>query len=362
MITKEQLIPKKYLEMSESAIKESIFTKKKEFGDSLTILAHHYQKDEIIPFADAVGDSLELAKIAQGNKKAKHIIFCGVHFMAETADMLTKSDQKVYLPDALAGCSMADMATRRQLEIGWEKLSPQFSEPIIPITYINSTAEVKAFVGDHGGVIVTSSNAETILKRILSQNHPVLFLPDQHLGRNTAYHLGVELDEMAVWNPKNEQLLNYDESAKLKVVLWQGRCCVHQQYSVKQIEELREKIPNLKVIVHPECPLEVVLASDLYGSTKKIVDEVANSPQGTYWAIGTDNNLVNRMIHNFSNHNIISIDSSAFSCITMNRIHLAHLLWTLDEIQLGKDTQRIRVDSRTTTSALQALDRMFAYG
>ncbi|MDR1606329.1 MAG: quinolinate synthase NadA [Streptococcaceae bacterium] len=360
-ISKQMIIPAKYAQMTADEISRQIQDKKQQFGDELVILAHHYQKSEIIPFADYVGDSLQLAKSAAANRAAKHIIFCGVHFMAETADMLTTADQKVYLPDAMAGCSMADMANLAQLERAWQLLEATYVEPVIPVTYINSTAEVKAFVGDHNGVIVTSSNAEMILKRVFAQHQRVLFLPDQHLGRNTAFQLGIPLAEMAIWNPKKDQLLPHDSNQdpqNLKVILWKGRCCVHQQYTVDQIAQLRQQIPDLKVIVHPECPIEVVQASDFYGSTKKIIDVVAASPAHTKWAIGTDNNLVNRMIRDLPDHDIVSIDPTAFSCITMNRIRLAHLLWTLEEIENGSTLQQITVDKATQISSLKALDRM----
>lgn len=357
-IKKDYILPQKYLKMSQEHIIEVIQKKKQLYKDKLLILAHHYQKDEIVNLADSVGDSLELAKIAKANQTAEHIIFCGVHFMAETADMLSNNQQKVYLPDAMAGCSMADMATLPQLEIAWAKLSDKLVGNIVPITYINSSAAVKAFVGEHHGVIVTSGNAEKILKRTLTENNHVLFLPDQHLGRNTAYHLGVKLDEMAVWQPKREQLIRNNKNLELKVILWQGRCCVHQQYTVNQIKLLRELIPDLRVIVHPECPLEVVLAADDYGSTKKIIDVISASPRGSRWAVGTDNNLVNRLIKKLPEHQIVSLNPSAFSCLTMNRIHLAHLLWTMDEIETGSERQVIKVNSETTMSSLKALNRM----
>ncbi len=357
---KTNIIPERYLHLSDGEMIRKIYEKKRQFGDELLILAHHYQKNEIIPFADYVGDSLQLAKEAAANQSAKHIIFCGVHFMAETADMLTTDDQKVYLPDALAGCSMADMANLEQLEQAWQVLEATYDQPVIPVTYINSTAAVKAFVGNHDGVIVTSSNAETILKRVFDKHQRVLFLPDQHLGRNTAFQLGIPLEQMAVWHPKQNRLEAQGDLQSLQVILWQGRCCVHQQYTVDQIATLRSQIPGLKVIVHPECPIEVVQAADDYGSTKKIIDEVAASPEGTKWAIGTDNNLVNRMIQTFPNHDIRSINTSAFSCITMNRIRLAHLLWTLEEIEQGSTIQQITVDQATQINSLKALDRMLA--
>ena len=357
-IKKDHILPQRYLKMSQADIIEAIKKRKLFYKEKLLILAHHYQKDEIVNLADSVGDSLELAKIAKANQTAEHIIFCGVHFMAETADMLSNNHQKVYLPDAMAGCSMADMATLKQLEIAWSRLSDKIVGNIMPITYINSSAAVKAFVGDHQGVIVTSGNAEKILKRALNDNKTVLFLPDQHLGRNTAYHLGVKLDEMAVWQPKREQLIMSEKQSEIKVILWQGRCCVHQQYTTNQIKALRQLIPDLRVIVHPECPLEVVLAADDYGSTKKIIDVISQSPKGSKWAIGTDNNLVNRLINKLPEHQIVSLNPSAFSCLTMNRIHLAHLLWTMDEIEIGSERQVIKVNSEIAKSSLKALDRM----
>lgn len=352
------ILPSRYTQLSDGEMIRRIYEKKRQFGDKLLILAHHYQKNEIIPFADYTGDSLQLAKAAAANRAAQHIIFCGVHFMAETADMLTSDAQKVYLPDAMAGCSMADMANLAQLERAWTFLETTYSESVVPVTYINSTAAVKAFVGEHDGVIVTSSNAETILSRIFAKNQRVLFLPDQHLGRNTAFQLGIPLSQMAVWDPKKDKLDTTTDLQDLKVLLWKGRCCVHQQYTVTQIAELRRQMPDLKVIVHPECPIELVEAADAYGSTQKIIEVVRTSPEGSKWAIGTDNNLVNRLIQDLPNHELMSIDSTAFSCITMNRIRLAHLLWTLEEIEQGRTTQQISVDKATQASSLKALDRM----
>lgn len=347
-----------YHTASTAELEAKIRQAKEQLGTDLLILAHHYQKDEIIPFADEVGDSLQLAQIAAKNKAAKHIVFCGVHFMAETADMLTEDYQNVYLPDPLAGCSMADMANGQQLQTAWQQLTELFGDTILPVTYINSTAEVKAFVGVHGGATVTSSNAEEIVRWALSEKERLFFLPDQHLGRNTAYHLGIPLSEMAVWNPFKGELLYEGELEQIKVILWDGYCSVHQQFTAEQIQELRATDPDVKVIVHPECPHEVVELADVYGSTNKILKDVQDSPVGTKWAIGTDNNLVGRMIAEITDKDLRYLNPAAAPCLTMNRIRLAHLAQSLDAILEGAPQNQITVDAETTQAAVQALDRM----
>lgn len=364
-----QTMPQSYLEADEQELCARIARAKQALGTDLLMLAHHYQKDEVVAFADETGDSLQLAQIAAKNKTAKYIVFCGVHFMAETADMLTEDHQQVLLPDLSAGCSMADMANQHQLTTAWIRLQQQWPEEIIPITYVNSSAAVKAFVGDHGGAIVTSGNADTILRWAFTQKKRVFFLPDQHLGRNTAYHMAISLNEMALWDPLTGQLLDNagkeplaaDQAPATKVILWNGWCSVHQQFSVQQIDSLRHRIPDLKVIVHPEAPHEVVEAADEYGSTNKILQVVKASPAGTKWAVGTDHNLVGRMAKQLCpDHEIHFINPIACACLTMNRIKLPHLAWCLEELAAGRSVNRITVDEATTASALKALERMLA--
>lgn len=352
-----QVIPEEYLTASDDVLKEKIQRAKDQLGDSVLILAHHYQKDEVVDFADEIGDSLQLAQTAAKNKTADQIVFCGVHFMAETADMLTEDTQKVLLPDLTAGCTMADMANSYQLQQAWKILQQQYPDEILPITYINSTAAVKAFVGDHGGATVTSSNAAEILEWAFTQRKRVFFLPDQHLGRNTAYAMGIPLDEMALWDPiQNELHLNGSDDPK--VILWNGWCSVHQQFTPAQIQRYREEDPAIKIIVHPECPHEVVELADEYGSTNKILKVVKNAPAGSRWAIGTDNNLVGRMKEEITDKQVEFLNPVSCACLTMNRIRLPHLAWVLDNLLEGKIVNQITVDQETTKSALAALDRM----
>lgn len=354
-----QTIPASYLQASPAELTTKIATAKAQLGSQLLMLAHHYQKDEVVAFADETGDSLQLAQIAAQNKEARYIVFCGVHFMAETADMLTEAHQQVILPDLSAGCSMADMANQHQLVTAWTALQERYGDEIIPITYVNSTAAVKAFVGDHGGAIVTSSNAATILPWAFQQKKRVFFLPDQHLGRNTAYAMGIPLENMVNWDPITQQPLGelHDE---VQVILWHGWCSVHQQFTTQQVDKLRQQHPDLKVIVHPECPRELVAVSDEYGSTNKILTVVKNSPKGSKWAIGTDHNLVARMKQELTDHEIFFINPIACACLTMNRIKLPHLAWCLERLAAGEVVNQITVDEETTASALQALDRMLA--
>lgn len=349
-------LPQTYLELDAETLMQHIQAAKAKLGSRLLLLAHHYQKDEIVDQANFVGDSLQLAQLAAKNHDAEYIVFCGVHFMAETADMLTDADQKVILPDLNAGCSMADMANTYQVEAAWEAIQAQYPGDVIPITYVNSSAAVKAFVGENGGAIVTSGNAEKVLKWAFTQKHRVFFLPDQHLGRNTAYNLGVPLTQMAMWNPSKNQLEgNLKED--IRIILWDGWCSVHQQFNVAQIDALRAKDPEIKVIVHPECSHDVVMAADAAGSTHKIMEMVKNSPVTTHWAVGTDHNLVQRMQHNLP-QKIDFINPIACSCMTMNRIKLPHLAWSLDELVAGRVPNQITVDSETTAKSLQALDKM----
>lgn len=332
---------------------------KEKFGSDLYIPAHHYQKDEIIQFADAVGDSLILAEMAAANKEAKYILFCGVHFMAETADMLTEPDQRVFLPEESAGCPMADMANIEQAERSWEQLTHIFGERIIPITYINSSAEIKAFVGRNGGATVTSSNARKVLEWAFTQKEIVFFLPDRHLGKNTAYDLGVAENQMAIWNPHRELLEYTGELNDIKVILWKGFCAVHQRFTVADIEEARQD-PEVKIVVHPETAFEVVQVADYAGSTNYIVNLVNESPPGSKWVIGTEANLVNRLAKENPDKEIRSLGKYNSFCPTMNTITLESLLRALEKINNEDYEQQITVDEATAREAILSLERMLS--
>jgi quinolinate synthase len=353
-------LPSKYREMTPEEMKERVRKIKEKLGSDLFIPGHHYQKDEVIEFADATGDSLQLAQAA-ANTTASYIVFCGVHFMAETADILTKPDQVVVLPDMRAGCSMADMADIHQTERAWEKLVKVFGETMLPLTYVNSTAAIKAFCGARGGATVTSSNAHKMVEWAFTQKERILFLPDQHLGRNTAYDLGIPLNEMAVWNPITDELEYDGDPADVKVILWKGHCSVHEKFTVANIEHLRETKPDMNIIVHPECTREVVELSDLTGSTKYIIETIEKAPSGSKWAIGTEMNLVNRIIQQHPDKEIVSLNPNMCPCLTMNRIDLPHLLWALESIDEGKIINQISVTEDVAENAIYALDKMLAH-
>ncbi|MET4563570.1 quinolinate synthase [Lysinibacillus parviboronicapiens] len=362
LLQQATLLPEHYRTLSRTDMESRILAIKKKLGRQLFIPGHHYQKDEVIQFADATGDSLQLAQLSAANKEAKHIVFCGVHFMAETADMLTTEKQHVYLPDMRAGCSMADMADIYQTEQAWSILQQLFGDTIIPLTYVNSTAAIKAFTGHYGGACVTSSNAKEMVKWAFSQKQRILFLPDQHLGRNTAYDLGVPLENMAVWNPHTNTLETEQSSENIQVILWKGHCSVHEGFTVQHTEMVRQAHPNMRIIVHPECSREVVAAADDAGSTKYIIDTINNAPSGSAWAIGTEMNLVNRMMLHHSDKQIISLNKNFCPCLTMNRIDLPHLLWSLESIEQGKPHNRIQVDPHIAEEARSSLERMLARG
>ena len=355
---KSGTLPEIYRNLSEDEIVSRIWAIKKQLGNKLFIPGHHYQRDDVIQFADAAGDSLQLAQLCAENKEAQHIVFCGVHFMAETADILTNSNQKVYLPDMRAGCSMADMADIFQTDRAWDALKILFGESIVPLTYVNSTAAIKAFVGGNGGATVTSSNAHAMVKWAFSQKERILFLPDQHLGRNTAYDIGIPLEQMAVWDPIHDKLEFEGNLDDVKVILWKGHCSVHENFTIQNIEDVREKYPEMRIIVHPECSREVVALSDDNGSTKNIIDIINEAKPGSQWAIGTEMNLVNRLIQLHPDKEIISLNPSMCPCLTMNRIDLPHLLWNLESIQNGEPINQIVVDEQTTKEAIHALERM----
>ena len=354
------MLPDKYKSMTREEMEKRIGEIKMRLGDELFIPGHHYQRDEVIQFADVTGDSLQLAQVAAANKKAKHIVFCGVHFMAETADMLTDEAQTVYLPDMRAGCSMADMADIYQTEEAWVVLQRLFGDTIIPLTYVNSTAAIKAFTGRNGGACVTSSNAKSMVEWAFTQKPRLFFLPDQHLGRNTAYDLGIPLEQMAVWNPLSGQLEYQGDIAEIKVILWKGHCSVHEGFTVYNIQEVRQKHPEMKILVHPECSREVVALPDDNGSTKYICDVIEKAPAGSSWAIGTEMNLVKRLIAKYPEKHIISLNENMCPCLTMNRIDLPHLLWSLEIIENSEEGNVIKVDEETTREALLSLERMLA--
>ncbi|MFE8703473.1 quinolinate synthase NadA [Cytobacillus sp. FJAT-54145] len=355
---KVNVIPEKYKNMTTEELEARVREIKNELGTKLYIPGHHYQKDEVIQFADDTGDSLKLAQLSEENSEAEHIVFCGVHFMAETADILTTKNQKVYLPDMRAGCSMADMADIFQTERAWTKLTELFGTTIIPLTYVNSTAAIKAFVGKNNGATVTSSNAEKMVSWAFEQKERILFLPDQHLGRNTAFNLGVSLDEMAVWNPINDTLEYDGPIENVKVILWKGHCSVHENFTVANIHDVRAQFPEMKIIVHPECRREVVELSDMDGSTNYIINAIENAKPGSSWAIGTEMNLVKRIIQQHPDKHIVSLNPHMCPCLTMNRIDLPHLVWCLESIVEGKPHNVIEVEDEVAINAKKALAAM----
>lgn len=358
LVQEDKTLPEKYKQMSEGEMEERVEEIKAKLGEKLFIPAHHYQKDEVVQFADATGDSLQLAQLSEQNKQAEYIVFCGVHFMAETADILTKKNQRILLPDLRAGCSLADMANIHQTERAWEIMQDKFGDTIIPLTYVNSTAEIKAFVGNNGGATVTSSNAEKMIKWAFTQKERILFLPDQHLGRNVSYDLGIPLDQMAVWNPINDEF-EYDGNLEdAKVILWKGHCSVHENFTVENVKQVRESNPDMKVIVHPECPYETVAASDLSGSTSYIIKTIEEAPSKSKWAIGTEMNLVNRLKDQHPDKEIISLNPYLCACMTMNRITLPYLLWSLESIETKEYINEISVPEEIAEASRLALRRM----
>ncbi|WP_223634360.1 quinolinate synthase NadA [Planococcus sp. 4-30] len=350
-------MPESYLKATTEELHERAKRARAELGDRLYILGHHYQKDEVIRYADVTGDSLQLSQIA-GQQKADYIIFCGVHFMAETADILTEREQAVILPDMRAGCSMADMANIDQTERAWTQLQELFGDTIVPLTYVNSTAAIKAFVGRNGGATVTSSNAEPMVRWALTQKERMLFLPDQHLGRNTAVKLGIPLEQMAIWDPIKQKLEAQCPVEDVRVILWKGHCSVHMNFLPKHIDNLRMNEPDRRILVHPECTYEVVSQSDFAGSTKYIIDMIEAAEAGTKWAIGTEMNLVNRLIADHPDLDIVSLNPYMCPCLTMNRIDLPHLTWAMEELLEGRVINRIQVDPQTSIEAKLALEKM----
>lgn len=345
-------------ELGDVAVLEEIFLLKAQLKNEVMILGHHYQHDDIIQFADFVGDSLALAKIAQKNPRP-FIIFCGVHFMAETANMLTYNMSQVILPDPNAGCSMADMARNFDVEQAWKWIHQSTSKSVVPITYINCSAELKAFVGRNGGSICTSSNAKKIISWALEKGDKLFFFPDQHLGRNTCYDLGIALDEMVVYNPHLPQGgLSREQIERAKVILWYGYCSVHKGFTLEHIHHFREHSPQTTIIVHPECSFEVVNNADLNGSTNFIVDTIAKAAPGAEFAVGTEVNLVNRLAKDFPDKKISSLSPYQCLCTTMYRIRPRWLLSSLRSIAQGKAENVVTVTEKIKNESLLALDQM----
>jgi quinolinate synthase len=359
-----------YKSLANEELHERIQAVRRELGPRLLILGHHYQQDEVIALSDLRGDSYQLSQMAASSGDCRAIAFCGVHFMAETADILANRPEKlqerggervtVILPDMAAGCSMADMAMIDQVEACWHDLGEVIdTADVTPVTYINSAASLKAFCGRHGGIVCTSSNARAVLQWAFRRTSRVLFFPDQHLGRNTAKAMGVPLDQMPVWNPYDELGGNTEEQlAQSRVLLWKGHCSVHQMFRTEHVAQLRDKHPGLKVLVHPECTMEVVDQADVVGSTGRIIREVESAAPGTRWAIGTELHLVNRLKQEHPEQEVYFLSPIVCMCATMYRIDLAHLCWSLENLAAGTPVNVIRVDDDTTRWALVALERM----
>ncbi|NLX00258.1 MAG: quinolinate synthase NadA [Actinomycetales bacterium] len=348
---------------SDPALVERARAAKAALGDRVFVLGHHYQRNEVIEFADVTGDSFKLAKEAAARPDAPWIVFCGVHFMAESADILTSDQQTVILPDLAAGCSMADMAAIHQVEDAWDDLvEAGVAQDTIPVTYMNSSAAIKAFTGRHGGTICTSSNAKTALSWALEQGSKVLFLPDQHLGRNTYVRdLGGSLEDCVVFDPHRPMGgLTIEQIQSARMILWRGHCSVHGRFTVDAVETARREIPGVRVIVHPECRYEVVELADEVGSTEKIVKTIAAAPAGTKWVVGTELNLVKRLAEQFPDQQVSFLEKNVCYCSTMNRIDLPHLVWALESLVEGRVVNPIRVDDQVAHYARVALDQMLA--
>ncbi|WP_069801306.1 quinolinate synthase NadA [Thermogemmatispora onikobensis] len=357
-------IPRRYAEMDGAELDRRISQAKAALGQRLLILGHHYQRDEIIKYADLRGDSFKLAQQAAARPEADYIVFCGVHFMAESADILSAPHQQVILPNPTAGCSMADMASIAEVEECWETLNEALGEEasLVPITYINSAASLKAFCGQHGGIVCTSSNAFKVMEWAFSRGRRLLFFPDEHLGRNTGHAYGIAEEEMVVWNPKNPQETLDDEERlqRARLILWKGYCSTHMRFTVQQIAKARAEHPDITVIVHPECRREVVEAADLYGSTEYIIQQIERAPTGSKWAVGTEINLVHRLAQEHPDKLIFCLDPIVCPCSTMYRIHPAYLAWVLEALVDGQVINQVKVDPEVAHWARVALDRMLA--
>ncbi len=353
-----------YFGMPDEELHQRIESARRELGSRLVILGHHYQRADVISHADLTGDSFKLSRSAAERPEAEFIVFCGVHFMAESADILSQPHQKVILPDLGAGCSMADMATAEQVEDAWEQLESigvvgDFT--VAPITYMNSSAAIKAFCGRHNGVVCTSTNAVPLFDKYLKEADKLFFFPDQHLGRNTGAKFGIALDEMVVWDPFKELGGNTEEQLRnARLILWKGHCSVHGRFKLWHVEQVRNEVPGIKVLVHPECTYEVVQASDINGSTEFIIKTVEAAPSGSKWAVGTEINLVNRLISQFPDKHIQLLAPDLCMCATMYRIAPQNLAWALESLVAGKIVNQIDVPEETAKWARIALDRMLA--
>ena len=366
---KQGVLPDEYTTATDEELHARIRAAKETLGDKVVILGHFYQREEIVQHADYLGDSFQLANAAKAHPEAEAIVFCGVHFMAETADILSAVDQAVILPNLAAGCSMADMADIDSVTQCWEELTELFGNqpdadgrmPIIPVTYMNSSAALKGFCGENGGIVCTSSNAEIVLKWAFERGQRVLFFPDQHLGRNTAKAMGVSLEQMPLWHGRKALGGNTAEQLQdSKVILWNGFCSVHKRFNVGQIEKARAEFPGVRVIVHPECPMDVVDAADEYGSTDYIRKAVAGATEPTTFAIGTEVNMVQRLAAQYPQHKIFCLDPVVCPCSTMYRIHPGYLAWVLERLVAGEVVNQIKVDSKVSKTAAIALERMLA--
>ncbi len=357
----QEALPDFYFKATPEETDAAIARGRELLGERLVILGHHYQRDEIFKWADVSGDSFKLARLGAARTDAEYILFCGVHFMAESADILAQPHQKVILPNMTAGCSMADMADIHQVEECWEQLTAVVQDKIIPVTYMNSAANLKAFVGERDGAVCTSSNAKPVLDWAFERGEKVLFFPDQHLGRNTGYHMGIPLDEMVVWDPW--QLMGGctpEQLRRARIILWKGHCSVHGRFAVDQIRKAREMYPDINVMVHPECTLEVVLAADKFGSTEQIIKVLNEAPAGSKWAIGTEINLVNRLAKEHPDKTVFCLDPVVCPCSTMYRIHPAYLRWCIDNLLDGRVVNQIVVPDDVKRWAKVALNRMLA--
>jgi len=350
-----------YVNLSEDETYQRIQRAKKVLGERLVILGHHYQRDDVICHADLTGDSFKLAKLASERAQAEYIVFCGVHFMAESADVLSGPHQKVVLPDLAAGCSMADMARLEQVETAWEQLEELGITSVMPITYMNSAANIKAFCGRHDGVVCTSSNAIPLFRWALARREKLLFFPDEHLGRNTGVKFGIPLDQMVVWDPRQDLGGNTPEQlAAARIILWKGFCSVHGRFQPRHVAERRAEYPGIQVLVHPECRYEVVEKADLDGSTEFIIKTLADAPAGSQWAVGTEVNLVNRLANRHPDKFVTLLAPDLCMCATMFRIAPENLLWSLENLVEGHVVNQIVVDAETAKWAKVALDRMLA--
>ncbi|MCO5215852.1 MAG: quinolinate synthase NadA [Thermomicrobiales bacterium] len=358
---RQEKIDTSYFKMPAEERDARIFALKKQLGTRLTILGHHYQRDEVVQFADFQGDSYKLSQMAAERREAEFTLFCGVHFMAESADILGGEDQKVILPNMEAGCSMADMAKPEDVEVAWDTLHALGVDSIVPITYMNSAASIKAFCGEHGGIVCTSSNAERVYDWAFARGERIMFFPDEHLGRNTAIKKGISNDQMIVWDPMLPLGGNTEAQVRsARVILWKGYCSVHARFSVEQIRNAREAYPDVNVLVHPECRAEVVAESDYDGSTEYIVSMVRNAKPGSVWAIGTEINLVRRLQSQMPDKTIFCLDPVICPCSTMYRIHPAYMLWALEHLAEGRVVNQVIVDETVKAHAKIALDRMLS--